>query len=108
MSLQAVALHRSTAKLGYVAATIFTGLVREGFCTPPATQEGPLLLHHSCVFQAGHWKGSAYACMRASMRVTGQTTHETSSTPALPTLCVIHASSQPRGTQVVNTRHRQQ
>lgn len=41
--LQALPLHRATAKLGYVITALFSGLVEQGFCMPDATREGTWL-----------------------------------------------------------------
>lgn len=43
-ALQAVgarylALHKALAKLGYVASSLFVGLMQEGFCTTEASEE---------------------------------------------------------------------
>jgi hypothetical protein len=40
VALQLLPLHRATAKLGFVATALLTGVVQEGFCTPPETAEG--------------------------------------------------------------------
>lgn len=40
LAVQAMPLHRATAKLSYVTAALFAGVVREGFCMPVATSEG--------------------------------------------------------------------
>ena len=33
LTLQSLHLHKATAKLGYIATSIFAGLLQEGFCT---------------------------------------------------------------------------
>ena len=38
--LQALELHRATAKLGYIVTALFAGLLEQGFCVPDATREG--------------------------------------------------------------------
>jgi hypothetical protein len=38
--LQALDLHRATAKLGYIVTALFAGLLEQGFCVPDATREG--------------------------------------------------------------------
>ncbi len=40
VAVQALGLHRATAKLGYVTTALFGGLVEQGFCMPDATKEG--------------------------------------------------------------------
>lgn len=44
--LQALDLHRATAKLGYVVTALFAGLLEQGFCVPDATREG---VHHNLI-----------------------------------------------------------
>ena len=44
LTLQALALHRATAKLGYVITALFAGLVAEGFCMPDAVKTGAAVL----------------------------------------------------------------
>lgn len=46
LALQALLLHRATAKLGYVAAALLAGVVKEGFCTPDVATEGERLARH--------------------------------------------------------------
>ena len=38
--LRLLALHRATAKLGYIATSLLAGVVQEGFCTPPEAADG--------------------------------------------------------------------
>ena len=40
LALQYLAAHKATAKLAYVAASLFAGLVQEGFCMPEAEAGG--------------------------------------------------------------------
>lgn len=40
LQLQALDLHRATAKLGYIVTALFAGLLEQGFCVPDATREG--------------------------------------------------------------------
>ncbi len=49
LALQYLALHRDTAKLGYITTSLMAGVVREGFCISEEAegdgQEGELLLN---------------------------------------------------------------
>lgn len=40
LGLQYLAAHKASAKLGYVAASLFAGLVQEGFCMPQGEPAG--------------------------------------------------------------------
>eukprot|EP00798_Chlamydomonas_sp_ICE-L_P024875 gene24875-10536_t len=40
LSLRAIALHKSTAKLAYITSSIFATLVEEGYCVPEGEGEG--------------------------------------------------------------------
>jgi hypothetical protein len=40
LSLQYLAAHKATAKLAYVASSLFAGLVQEGFCMPEGEPAG--------------------------------------------------------------------
>ena len=38
--IQLLHAHKATAKLGYIATSIFAGIMQEGFCTAEETEEG--------------------------------------------------------------------
>ena len=38
--IQTLHAHKATAKLGYIAISIFAGIMQEGFCTAEETEEG--------------------------------------------------------------------
>lgn len=38
--LQCLYCHKATAKLGYIATSIFAGVMQEGFCTAEETEDG--------------------------------------------------------------------
>jgi len=38
--MQCLYCHKATAKLGYVATSIFAGIMQEGFCTAEETEDG--------------------------------------------------------------------
>ena len=38
--IQSLHAHKATAKLGYIATSIFAGVMQEGFCTAEETEDG--------------------------------------------------------------------